>query len=50
VKLNSFAVTDIGRKRKINQDSFLKDDPLALYVVADGMGGTVVARWPVSWL
>lgn len=39
MKLNSYAVTDIGRKRKINQDSFLKDDSLGLFVVADGMGG-----------
>ena len=39
MKLNTFAVTDIGMKRKNNQDSFLKDDSLGLYVVADGMGG-----------
>jgi len=39
MKLNTFAVTDIGLKRKNNQDSFLKDDSLGLYVVADGMGG-----------
>ena len=37
--LNSYALTDIGMKRKINQDAFLKDDALGLYVVADGMGG-----------
>lgn len=37
--LKSHAITDIGMKRKINQDSFLKDDELRLYVVADGMGG-----------
>jgi len=35
----TFGVTDIGRKRKINQDAFLKDDELQLYIVADGMGG-----------
>lgn len=39
MKLRSFALTDIGLKRKINQDSFLKDDELQLYIVADGMGG-----------
>jgi protein phosphatase len=39
MKLNTFAQTDIGLKRKINQDAFLKDDDLALYIVADGMGG-----------
>ncbi len=31
--------TDVGRKRKGNEDSFLIDDALQLYVVADGMGG-----------
>lgn len=31
--------TDIGQKRKGNEDSFIIDDELQLYVVADGMGG-----------
>ncbi len=39
MKRISYAKTDIGMKRKINQDSFLKDDEIGLYVVADGMGG-----------
>ncbi len=39
MKLSAHALTDIGLKRKINQDAFLKDDSLALYIVADGMGG-----------
>jgi PPM family protein phosphatase len=39
MRYNSFAITDIGLKRKINQDAFMKDDSLLLYVVADGMGG-----------
>jgi protein phosphatase len=39
MKLNTYAQTDIGLKRKINQDAFLKDDDLSLYIVADGMGG-----------
>ena len=29
----------MGRRRKINEDAFLCDDELGLYVVADGMGG-----------
>ncbi len=35
----SSAKTDIGRRRKINQDAFYIDDELGFYVVADGMGG-----------
>jgi protein phosphatase len=35
----SAGVTDVGRKRTHNEDSFLVDDELHLYVVADGMGG-----------
>ncbi len=39
MKRVSFAITDIGLKRKVNQDAFLRDDALGLYVIADGMGG-----------
>lgn len=39
MKATGYALSDIGMKRKINQDAFLKDDALGLYVVADGMGG-----------
>jgi len=39
LKLNSYALTDIGRERLENQDACYKDDALGAYVVADGMGG-----------
>ena len=32
-------LTDLGRKRRSNEDAFFMDDELGLYVVADGMGG-----------
>jgi protein phosphatase len=32
-------ITDVGRVRKHNEDSYLIDDVTGLYVVADGMGG-----------
>ena len=38
-EVRSFGATDIGRHRKVNQDAYLCDDTLGLYVVADGMGG-----------
>ncbi len=37
--IESAGITDIGKKRKINEDSFFLDDELGLYLVADGMGG-----------
>lgn len=39
MKTKSFGITDIGKKRRNNQDAFLCDDEMGLYIVADGMGG-----------
>lgn len=39
MRLNVWAKTDVGRKRKINQDAILLDYDLKLFIVADGMGG-----------
>jgi len=38
-KVRSFGGSHVGRKRTSNEDAFLRDDLLGLYVVADGMGG-----------
>jgi len=37
--IESAVISDIGKKRKINEDSVFLDDKLGLYLVADGMGG-----------
>lgn len=34
----SVGMTDVGRARQTNEDAYLRDDELGLYVVADGMG------------
>lgn len=38
-KLEASAATDKGQKRSNNEDSFLIDDRVGVYVVADGIGG-----------
>ena len=37
--IKSVGVTDIGRRRQLNEDALFVDDESGLYVVADGMGG-----------
>lgn len=39
MKLRSFAHSDIGRVRSENEDSYLCNDPIGLYAIADGIGG-----------
>src|SRR4051812_48245626 len=39
MKLSSFALTDVGRVRPENEDSFVCNETLKLYGVADGIGG-----------
>jgi protein phosphatase len=39
MRLVSWSATDTGKKRDHNEDSFLADEDLGLYAVADGMGG-----------
>src|SRR6201989_3003371 len=38
-KYRSAARSDVGMKREHNEDSFLVNEELGLYVVCDGMGG-----------
>ena len=37
--LEAFGQTDVGRRRKLNEDNFLVDPETNLYAVCDGMGG-----------
>lgn len=39
IEIESAGITDIGKKRKGNEDALFLDDALGLYLVADGMGG-----------
>jgi protein phosphatase len=39
LKLDIAALTDVGRKRKLNEDHYYFNQDLGLLVVADGMGG-----------
>ena len=37
--IEAFGQTDVGRRRKLNEDNFLVDTEASLYAVCDGMGG-----------
>ncbi|HET7291720.1 MAG TPA: Stp1/IreP family PP2C-type Ser/Thr phosphatase [Vicinamibacteria bacterium] len=37
--IEAFGQTDVGRRRKLNEDNFLVDTDINLYAVCDGMGG-----------
>ncbi|HUK99899.1 MAG TPA: protein phosphatase 2C domain-containing protein, partial [Nitrospirota bacterium] len=40
MEITSFGGTDPGKRRSNNEDSYLVNDELLLYAVADGIGGS----------
>ncbi len=40
MQVTSFAGTDVGKTRYVNEDAFYRDDDAGLYAVADGVGGS----------
>ena len=52
--LKTFSITDIGRKRKVNQDYiYTSEKPVGnlpnVFIVADGMGGHNAGDYAVSY-
>lgn len=39
MNISAFGATDIGQKRKHNEDAFIYDKTAGIFIVADGMGG-----------
>jgi len=39
LRIEARGITDVGQRRDHNEDAFLVDEALGLYIVADGMGG-----------
>lgn len=44
MRLVSFGLSDLGNKRKNNEDRFIRDDRRGIYVVCDGMGGAAAGE------
>lgn len=39
MELESWGMTDVGMKRRLNEDVYLVDEQIGVFLVADGMGG-----------
>ena len=39
MKLAAAGLSDVGQERDHNEDSYAVEEPLGLFIVADGMGG-----------
>jgi len=39
IRIDAHGATDVGMKRRLNEDVYLIDEDLGVYLVADGMGG-----------
>lgn len=45
LRTESFATTDVGSVRELNEDRYFSDDEQRLWAVADGMGGMARGDW-----
>ena len=48
--LRHASISDLGPRRRTNEDAVLAADPLPLFAVADGTGGSETAKWVVNVL
>ncbi|MBC8873414.1 MAG: serine/threonine-protein phosphatase, partial [Planctomycetes bacterium] len=39
MRVEAFGTSDIGQRRENNEDHYMIDESLNLYIVCDGMGG-----------
>ena len=39
MKLGAAGLSDVGQERDHNEDSYAVEEPMGLFIVADGMGG-----------
>lgn len=44
MKPSSFGLSDLGNKRRNNEDRFVRDDRRGIYIVCDGMGGAAAGE------
>ena len=49
MRIIGWGASDVGRKRNHNEDSYLCNNDIGIYAVADGMGGHLGESAPAAW-